>query len=1225
MGNYKKTLLIGCGGSGITTLIRLNELLSSNPKFRDDVRENISYLVVDTNKKALNSFESTIKSQMGEAGQPYVATAHITNGYNNLNQIVRPNFDTSSGDSENLEKLKEHWMFSPDGEPFRGIQIKNLEGGAGQCCQISYLATWNYMQKLEQKLGTVVNEIRRRNTNPDPNSDLAQLQVILVAGFAGGTGRGSWHLIAFKVRQYLQEQGFKDPDITGVFFDSSCYPNVISSARREEKENLFVNSYTAMSELSAWLRCKSDDDNYYYELPYLDHPSSYVIKVEDDGNPSNQSPVVRAYLIFGSNGRTGELLHNLQYHNMAATALYTMVVYPDAVNEISSNRRMNIGSFGATTFEVDTYHLHSFFETAVQKKFIETQCTELTKGSLSDEVDEFVHGKVSGNINPGINAPAKGKYLSNNCLWLPESLSANSGAVSLESIDQDEVLSLLQKVFKDKIANKLNKIPVIKEGKETGKKEFGKTQVLRKKFGIKNVSDKDVKTTIDSLLKVSDFKQDEWTQMLDEVLSEFKLNHDNLITTLNNTVLEQFAPKDKEGVSLSRCILFTKKLIECLNNYKHVLEQGISVQGSQGYCTDMKAVTTNLNDLVDKAYKEDNGFLGMGRKFNDKEIESICARFQFCFYAAIFFKLQPVLIEFYERAMKHLNKIADSLNYMVMILKKTNELLDQNFKSDFSKLSYDEIIKEYFVNADDPDSVLESIPVASSLKNVYYRQLKPIMSINQINELLMDSHNVRIDRNRVMEEIGKQLQALFDINDSTKEGEGFESFDDALKALPKKLCETITANVHLKDEVENNKTFMEKNFSFEEVLKKNRTCWNDLLKKSSSTQRANLKDRFRDFLGVSEEDYDEDNCLSLEIIKKKIIHSLVYSCKPWIQFDTDSGPESLDCTILLPFDIDEPETLGKELSEMFMGSLNAQIECPGKMNDNVLNLPIDRIVVFNAEAIENDDFAPLDKVQNLTQWRRDATISALLELTEAPREGEAAWFKYDSQKGKWVEKQRGMAYVSPIFLNNPDLRRLRWHPWLKETSVTVDEIQRAKVHEALFYAFLGNGVEEGTLKTTLAGYDCDRPLSSMKDQDFYPFNYKNPRVYRDGKMIPSIKESSWDKNISSSKALHSIDHVVKYLLGEGDVTYANDPLSLKYKESKPKGMALCEALNKEADAFFTNIFSKLSAEDKKNLLICLYSWLTKQQDASDKTDRQYWDALLVFAEKKCETLGVRIE
>ena len=595
-------------------------------------------------------------------------------------------------------------------------------------------------------------------------------------------------------------------------------------------------------------------------------------------------------------------------------------------------------------------------------------------------------------------------------------------------------------------------------------------------------------------------------------------------------------------------------------------------------------------------------------------------------YAAIFLKLKPVLTEFYVRVTKHLDEIAKALDTMVAVLKKTNTELDKNFETDFGKLSYDKIIQEYFIDAEDPDSVLNSIPAASALKNVYYRQLKPIMSSTDINNLLADDRTRRLNKKPVMAEIGKQLQNLLAISDDTIKTKRFDSSDEALKHLPKELATLISANVHLADKV-GNETFMDAHFSFDEVLKKNIKCWNILLQESGSTDLANLKDRFRDFLGVDDEDYDEDNCLDKETLLKKIVFSLVKSCKPWIQVVPNSKlSESLDCTILLPQKIDNPAELANEIKRTETHnnvSMSANIKCPGN-NENALNLPSDRIVVFNAEVLQDENFAPMDKIQNLTFWNKDSAVNALLVLAEGPREGETAWFKFED--GSWIEKQRGMAYVSPIFETGGPLESFRWHPWLKETTVSMDEAQRAKAHKALFYAFLGNGPVSDTVKTVLAGFKCEQPLLSEDKQDF-SFNYAKPRYWSGTEMVASTKKSPWEINISSKQAKHGINHLVNYLCGKGDVSYQADGGN-KFLESKESGKVLCDELNTEAEVFFKEVFAKLGDADKKQLITSLYDWLSAQSAKStgaDKEDREYWDALLKFADKESEELGVIIQ
>jgi len=970
-----------------------------------------------------------------------------------------------------------------------------------------------------------------------------------------------------------------------------------------------------MSELAGWMRLKKAAGIYDFSLPYLDNPSSDVIHVVDYEDPNRQCPVLQAFLIFGSNGRTGNLENNTQYHNMAATALYSMVVYPGVIDEITSNRRMNIGSFGATTFEVDTYHLRSFLETAVQKKFLDKQCAELTNP------DPALAGEV-GQLIGDMHAPEKDTFLSDNCLWLPESITAASDGVSLESLEQDKILSLLQKVYKERIDGNYVSPKKAKDANGNETKVFSSTFDLQERLKKDRNQDpsKGLNQWIDSKLQMTSLDEDTLAADLDAVLAAYGMDKANLVKTLDKAVLDQFAPEGKD-VSLGRCILFAAQLKACFENYIDVLKTGIVLQGVQDPCNDVaEDVAKSLKDLVAKAYKEDNGLLGFGKKFNDKEIESIGSRFQYCMYAAIFLKLKPALIDFYQRAVAHLVEIADALKTMVAILKKTNFELDKNLATDFGKLTYDEIIGEFFIDAKDSDSVLKSIPQAASLKNVYYRQLKPIMSVGEINELLEDSRNVRLNKRPVLDEIGKQLRNLLAINDPTIKNKRFDSSDEAIKALPRELSKFISANVHLADSV-GNETFMDAHFAFQKVLQNNIKCWNKLLEEFSSTQVANLKDRFRDFLGVDDEDYDEDGLLNKDNILKKMIFSLVNTCKPWIQVKPNSKlSSSLDCTVLLPQSVDDPDELAGAIGEI-SPNMSVNVKCPGR-NENALNLPSDRIVVFNAEVLQDADFAPMDKIQNLTQWDKNSDINALLVLAEGPREGETAWFRFED--GRWTEKQRGMAYVSPIFENEElPLKDLRWHPWMKETPTSAEEKQREKAYRALFYGFLGTGVEGANVVNILAGYGCEHPLLKEAGQDF-SFLYKKPR-YWDGSVLKASTILQWE--ISSDKAnraLHSINNVVEYLCGNGDITFRADG-GQKFQASKVAGKNLCDTINTEADAFFANVFSKLGDADKRQLIEALYDWLNAQKKDSDKEDTPYWTDLLVFTVKESEELGVRLQ
>ena len=1022
MGNYAKTLFIGCGGAGIRTLIHLNQLLSIDPNHRYDARENISYLVIDTDRNYLREFESHIHQQMRDTDcRPIVETAHIMEGLDDLKQIVSC-FIAQDRDIENFEKIKKHWMFSPDGEPFRGdrsdIRSQSLHGS-----HAAYLAAWKYMQKLEEIVMELVNQIRMRNAAEDSS----RLQVFLVASLAGDAGRGIWHLVAFKVRQILQAQGIR-ADINAVFFDSSCYPNICQTSYNGESDHLIFNSYAGMSELSAWLRLMHVP-TYCYSLPSLDDPASDVIKISDNiEDPAMQSPISRAFLIFGSNGNNGELLNNNEYYKMAATALYSILV--NNVRSFFINSRFSTGSFGAAKLEVDACHLLSFFETAVRKKFVESLYDKLDDPCLSEEVDQLIGS---------MHAPEKGTLLDNNCLWLPESISADPDGVSLEAGGKDKNLSLLQKIFKVKFEGVLGPRITQRNSDRPEMKEFFSTKEIREVLRSR-MKDQDkwvqVKRDIEKHLQLSEVNENKLTADVNAVLAQFRLDGDNLIKTLNEAILDQIAPDADKKVSLSRCILFALKLKSCFEKYISILQYGIVLQGMP--CHDLGDVVAALEDSVDKAYKEDNGFLGLGKKFNEREIESICERFQYSMYGAIFFKLRPVLVDFYQRAIDHLEVIAKSLDPMVEILKRTNNCLDKNLEPDFGPLSCDEIIKSCFIDPYDSDSVLKSIPEAGCLKDVFSRQLKPVLSTVQLDEILSDPSNICIERKPLVKGFRNQLQDFLETYDgSAEKNQKLNLAADALETMPEILCQMITDNVKLEDKA-GPVSFLEKYFSFGEILSENIKCWNKLLRETPPRLREDLNDRLNGFLGITMNDHTEDGCLDKKTVLIKIILQLVENGKPRVKIipTPSEASSSRACNIImLPFTLKELDYWNLEISD-----LDSEISTKDMRYDIICRdgdgfLPSDRIIVFNCVSIMADDFdsAPFDRIENLTHWKDDPEIKDLLLLAENPRDTETAMFERSEATGRWIDKTRANAYLSPIFEQEP-LKSLRWHPWLNENN-----------------------------------------------------------------------------------------------------------------------------------------------------------------------------------------------
>ena len=105
-------LVIGCGGSGLTTMASLNRLLSQNPAILPQMGDSMYYLAVDTEVAALDEFEKTINEQMGQYPAPFMKRIQLSQNMNILNEMVGPNFVepfTGKPDAKGLARLRENW------------------------------------------------------------------------------------------------------------------------------------------------------------------------------------------------------------------------------------------------------------------------------------------------------------------------------------------------------------------------------------------------------------------------------------------------------------------------------------------------------------------------------------------------------------------------------------------------------------------------------------------------------------------------------------------------------------------------------------------------------------------------------------------------------------------------------------------------------------------------------------------------------------------------------------------------------------------------------------------------------------------------------------------------------------------------------------------------------------------------------------------------------------
>ncbi|MBR3025711.1 MAG: hypothetical protein IKH71_14825, partial [Oscillospiraceae bacterium] len=84
-----KTLLVGCGGSGIKSLMRFNQLMSSNRDWRENMSERIAYLVVDTEVDMVRRFEASVAQDMDGVTPSFFQPVAPTDGYYKLSEITQ--------------------------------------------------------------------------------------------------------------------------------------------------------------------------------------------------------------------------------------------------------------------------------------------------------------------------------------------------------------------------------------------------------------------------------------------------------------------------------------------------------------------------------------------------------------------------------------------------------------------------------------------------------------------------------------------------------------------------------------------------------------------------------------------------------------------------------------------------------------------------------------------------------------------------------------------------------------------------------------------------------------------------------------------------------------------------------------------------------------------------------------------------------------------------------
>jgi|GEM_PF-6723586 len=342
--NETVNILLAFGGSGCKTVAYLMEQMANDPQAARVAGSRVHIVLCDTDDGDLEESRNRIRAAFAATGltePPPIEVFRLADSVDLFQDLVSERMSAMSPESKAV--IRQYWWFEPtrDGRsdrPFAATTMpENVNRGAAQCPLVSHFLAWDKLPEFERLLERI--SIHCRNQR---NLENFSVDLFVIAGLAGGTGRGSWQTLAFKAREFFwqDKNGRHACRPIGFFFDWSCFSD-IAAQRPEQAIKLQVNSYTGLSELSMWLRSALPADGVIangdsgiareraFQFPSLRAPADRSASAidtdrympESDEARHGRTPIHRAY-IFTKNSRSISLQTSLHAFELAAAAIY---------------------------------------------------------------------------------------------------------------------------------------------------------------------------------------------------------------------------------------------------------------------------------------------------------------------------------------------------------------------------------------------------------------------------------------------------------------------------------------------------------------------------------------------------------------------------------------------------------------------------------------------------------------------------------------------------------------------------------------------------------------------------------------------------------------------------------------------------------------------------------------------------------------------------------------
>jgi len=237
----------------------------------------------------------------------------------------------------------------------------------------------------------------------------------------------------------------------------------------------------------------------------------------------------------------------------------------------------------------------------------------------------------------------------------------------------------------------------------------------------------------------------------------------------------------------------------------------------------------------------------------------------------------------------------------------------------------------------------------------------------------------------------------------------------------------------------------------------------------------------------------------------------------------------------------------------------------------------------------------LDKIESL-KYYNDADVNAWMQMAE--RDDGESIFTTDNHN-------KGIGYLSPLYIREKALSGYRWRPWMHEDEAEAQR-EESKALDAMLYGFLGMGLTDAAAKAfdeKFAVYGWHFPILRPGDKQSYSLARKTYAWNEEEGRAEPDTECDWKAN---KRLCTSACNLLALLQGKGKTG-----LSGAAKESDVElGNKVRELLLKESTAFAEQVAPEIGANDIGKLKKARTAWLTQMRDSADDDDKPVFDALL---------------